>query len=218
MSPEERDPNFLIQSGYLEKCTDFEHRGKKVLASRLGYRINSRFAHAFFGRMFNHPGAIFTPEMLRPELQGLEVFVDSIDNLVCTQKRVAQMYFDDGSIDQACPPLRALLHLMRDDHWQGKGLDHPEFRSLFSRENLLASDWYAARLQAKQKVDRQLWRRHIAYLERFLKRPSHADEAERLAIGARLAQARKTLAQVESPAYLETLRGGIGAEPIDAYL
>jgi hypothetical protein len=218
MSPHERDPRFLIQSGYLEKCTDFEHRGKKVLASRLGYRINSRFAHAFFGRMFNHPGAIFTPEMLRPELQGLDVFVESIDNLVCTQKRVAQMYFDDGSINQACPPLRALLHLMRDDHFQGQGLDHPEFRNLFSRENLLASGWYAARLQAKQTVDRQLWRRHIAYLERFLKRSSHADEAERLAIGARLAQARKTLAQVESPTYLETLRGTIGAEPIDAYL
>ncbi|HTL17369.1 MAG TPA: hypothetical protein VL793_09035, partial [Patescibacteria group bacterium] len=50
MSVEERNPQFLIQNSYLEKCTDFEHRGRKVLAHRLGYRINSRFVAAFFGR------------------------------------------------------------------------------------------------------------------------------------------------------------------------
>ena len=36
MSPEERDPKFLIANRFLEKCEDFEHDGKKVLASRLG--------------------------------------------------------------------------------------------------------------------------------------------------------------------------------------
>ena len=50
---------------------------------------------------------------------------------------------------------------------------------------LLASDWYAARLAAKQKIDRQLWRRHVEYLDRFLKRASHADEAARLGIADR---------------------------------
>src|SRR5690606_30296192 len=39
MSPEERDPAFLIGEGYLERCEDFEHNGRRVLASRLGYRI-----------------------------------------------------------------------------------------------------------------------------------------------------------------------------------
>ena len=71
------------------------------------------------------------------------------------------MYFDDGSIAQACPPLKALLHIMLHDEWEGKGLDNPEFRKLFTRESLLASDWYAARLAAKQKVDRKLWHRHV---------------------------------------------------------
>ena len=32
-------------------------------------------------------------------------------------------------------------------------------------------------LKAKQAVDRQLWRRHVDYLDKFLKRASHADEA-----------------------------------------
>jgi hypothetical protein len=218
MSPEERDPKFLLAEGYLEKCGDFDHGGKKVLASRLGCRINARFVRHFFGRVFNHPQAVFTEEMLRPELQNMDVFVEGMENIVATQKRVAKMYFDDGSIAQACPPLRALIHIMLNDQWEGKGLENPEFRKMFTRESLLNADWYAARLAAKQRVDRMLWRRHVDYLDKFLKRVSHADEAGRLGIPARLDAARKTLAQVDSPAYLEFLRGTLGAEPIDAYL
>ena len=105
MAPEERDPQSLIAERCLEKCDDFEHNGKKVLAGRLGWRINARFVRNFFGRVFNHPHAVFTDDMLRPELQDLDIFVDGMDNIVTTQKRVAKMYFDDGSIEQACPPL-----------------------------------------------------------------------------------------------------------------
>jgi hypothetical protein len=218
MAPEERYPRFLIEHNYLERCEDFDFEGRRVLASRLGYRINARFVRAFFARVFNHPHAVFTEEMLRPELQDPAQFADGMDNIVTTQKRVAEMYFADGSIAQACPPLQALLHIMRADAWDGKGLDHPEVRQLFTRENLLASDWYATRLKTKQTIDRKLWRRHVEYLDRFLKRTSHADEAVRLGIADRLTRARKTLEQVESSAYLQTLRGTIGAEPIEAYL
>jgi hypothetical protein len=217
MSPEERDPKFLLAEHCIEKCADFDHNGKKVLASRLGYRINAHFVRMFFGRVFNHPHSVFTDEMLRPELQGLDVFADGMDNIVATQKRVAQMYFDDGSVSQACPPLKALLHIMQQDQWEGKGLEHPEVRQYFTREHLLASDWYAARLKAKQSIDRKLWRRHVDYLDKFAKRASHADEAARLGIAARLERARKTLADVESGGYLESLRGTLGAEPIESY-
>jgi hypothetical protein len=218
MTPEERDPRFLIANHYLEKCADFEHGRKKVLASRLGYRINARFVHAFFGRMFNHPHSLFTEEMLRPELQDKGIFADGMDNIVSTQKRVARMYFDDGSVKQACPPLRTLLHIMLNDEWEGKGLDDPNVRRLFTRESLLASDWYAARLKAKQTVDRKLWRRHVEYLDKFSKRASHADEAARLGISDRLARARITLESIESPAYVQKLAGTLGAELIEAYL
>jgi hypothetical protein len=217
MTPEERDPKFLIAERYLEKCEDFEHGGKRILAGRLGYRINARFVRAFFGRVFNHPHAVFTEDMLRPEIQGLEVFVDGMDNITATQKRVAQSYFSDGSIAQACPPLQALLTIMANDEWEGKGLDHPVVRGLFTLENLLASDWYGARLAAKQTVDRRLWRRHVEYLERFLKLTSHTDEAARLLLPHRLVRARKFLEQVESPDHLKTLRGTLGAEPIQKY-
>jgi len=217
LSTEERDPKFLIANKFLEKCTDFEHAGKKVLASRLGWRINARFVHAFFGRVFNHPHAVFTEAMLKPELQGKDIFVDGMDNIIATQKRVAQMYFDDGSIAQASPPLKALLHIMLHDEFEGKGLEHPEIRNLFTRENLLASGWYAARLAAKQKIDRALWRRHVEYLNAFLRRPNYTDVSETLRIADRLTAARKTLEAVESPGYLKKLAGTIGAEPIEAY-
>jgi hypothetical protein len=218
MAPEERDPKFLIAGHYLEACEDFVHNGKKILASRLGYRINSRFVHAFFGRVFNHPNAVFTEEMLRPELQDLEIFVDGMDNVTSTQKRVAEMYFADGSIAQACPPLKALLHIMAQDQYEGKDLAHPDIRRLFTRDYLLASDWYAARLAAKQKIDRALARRHADYLGQFLKKASHADVAEKLEIGDRLVKSRKLLEAIESPNYLASLAGTLGAEPMDAYL
>ena len=66
MSVDERDPKYLIENNYLEKCEDFEHEGRKVLGSRLGYRITKRFVNAFFGRVFNQPHIVFTEEMLRP--------------------------------------------------------------------------------------------------------------------------------------------------------
>ena len=218
MTVEERTPKFLIANRFLERIEDFTHAGKKVLASRLGWRINERFVHFFFGRVFNHPHAVFTPEMLKPELQDLEIFADGMDNILATQKRVAQMYFDDGSIAQACPPLSALLHIMRHDQWSGKGLADAEFRKLFSRESLLASGWYAARLAAKQKVDHRLWKRHVEYLNAFMRKPSHGDVAETLGIGERLVRARKALEEIEAPAYLEKISGTLGAEPVENYL
>jgi len=217
LSREEADPQFLIKNLFLDKCRDYEHRGHKILASRLGWRINTRFVHSFFGRVFNHPHAVFTEAMLKPELQDADVFADSVDNIVATQKRVAQQYFNDGSIAQACPPLHALLHIMRDDVFAGKTLEHPDIRKLFAREQLLASPWFAARLEAKQKVDRTLWRRHCDYLHNFTRRPNHVDVSAQLGIPARLVAARKILEGVEAPAYLEKLAGTIGAEPMEAY-
>src|SRR6185436_1442844 len=55
MSEEERNPKTLIAAGHLERCEDFEHQGKTILASRLGYRITLQFVIHFFGRVFNHP-------------------------------------------------------------------------------------------------------------------------------------------------------------------
>lgn len=213
MSVEERSPEYLLANGYLERLQDFEHDCRTILAGRLGSRITKKFVNTFFGRVFNHPHVVLTEEMLRPELQGLDLFVEGMDNIVATQKRVAGHYFNDGSIESACPPLKALLHIMRDDHFEGKTLGDPEIRAMFTRESVLASDWYRQRLVAKQAVDTRLWDRHVQYLERFLRNEHYARVAGRLGIADRLEAARARLAEVHAPGYVDSLIGTTGAEP-----
>jgi len=135
-----------------------------------------------------------------------------MENIVATQKRVAEHYFADGSIAWACPPLRVLLHIMRDDHYEGKTLEDPGIRAMFTRESVLASDWYRARLLAKQGVDARLWERHVKYLERFLRNPSYAGVAERMGMAERLEMARAKLEEVHAADYVDRLVGMTGAE------
>jgi hypothetical protein len=210
----ERDPQFLIEHGYLERLDDFTHAGKPVLASRLGYRITRRFVARFFGKIFDNPGAVFTDEILRPEIQDKEVFVDGINNIVEAQQRVALQYLEDGSIEDACPPLQALLMVMATGKYNGKDAHHPDFRAMFTRESLLASDWYRERLEIKQQRDIALWQRHCASLEQFMADDKYADEAQRLGISERLAWARNRLEQVQADSYLQDLVGTLGADPL----
>jgi hypothetical protein len=76
------------------------------------------------------------------------------------------------------------------------------------------STWYKQRLEAKQKIEANLWKRHIAYLEAYLDRPSFADIVTRLDLQGRLDHARGKLQVVESPAYREKLDGTIGVQPL----
>lgn len=214
MSPKEREARSLITEGYLEKCEDFEFNGKTVRASRLGYRITARFVRTYFGRVFNHPHVVFTDAMLRPEIQDMEDFADGMDNIVGTQKRIAKIYMDDGSIEMACPPLKALLHIMAYDQYEGKPLGDPVIRALFSRQTMLSSQWYSARLLAKQAGDAALWNRHVLYLEHFLAKPNYLDESERLGIKDRLQSAWATLRRAQSPDYLKELQGTLGTQPL----
>jgi len=206
MRVHERDPQFLIGNGYLEPVADFCMDGRTVLASRLGYRITPLFVDRFLGRIFETPDAVFTEAMLRPEKQDLPMFAAGVDAIVEAQTRVARQYFEDGSVEAACPPLQALLHIMACGSYQGKTADDPSVRALFGREALLASDWYGERLRAKQSRDIALWKRHVAALE-------NAGPTPDIDVAARLDEARKQLARVSAVEYLKELEGTIGADP-----
>lgn len=215
MSPEEREAENLVREGALERLTDFEHNGKQVLASRLGYRMTSRFTSLYFGRIFLHPHSVFTEEMLRPELQDIEVFVDGIDNIVDTHRRVARQYFNDGTVEMACPPLMALLQIMAEGKsGEGYTLVSPEFRASFTRESVLASDWYANRLDAKQHGDEARLVRGVAALDDFIGRPYNSGVVARLSLAKRREEAQAELDRVRSPAYREGLVGTIGLQPL----
>ncbi len=214
LTPEQRDPGWLIGNGYLEKLDDFEYQGRAIQASRLGYRITERFVHGFLGKIFDTPMAVWPDPILRPETQDLAVFVDGIDNIVEAQQRVAQRYLEDGGIDDACPPLKALLHIMATGHYDGKDAHHPDIRALFTRDALLASDWYRERLEIKQSRDIALWQSHVDYLEAYAARQSHQDLVDRLGIVERLGKARDHLERVKAPTYLDDLVGTLGADPL----
>jgi hypothetical protein len=213
MSPEERSPRYLIANGYLERCTDWQHEGRPVLASRLGWRITARFVQGFCGRVLSNPSTLFEEEHLRPELQDPAVFAEGMDNIVQAMRQAAACYFADGSIAQAVPPLQALLHIMRDGQWNGRDASAADFRALFTREHLLASDWYGARLAAQQRHDIRHWTTHAAYLEKFVGRANYSDVADRLQVRARLARAKAAASAAAAPDYLAGLVGTIGVDP-----
>jgi hypothetical protein len=207
-------PTFLIENGYLEKLEDFEYQGRQVLASRLGYRITALFADHFLGRLFETPDAVFTREMLCPEEQDPDAFAVGIDAVVASQREVARSYFADGSIAGACPPLRALLHIMAEGHFEGLTAGSPELKAMFSRESLLESQWYAERLREKQQRDIALWERHTAAAEGALRaRQTHRPGRNGNSPEALVELTRRKLAEVQSSAYIESLKGTIGADP-----
>ena len=174
--------------------------------------MTEKFVHAFLGKLFDSPMVVFDEAMLRPETQDLDAFVDGIHNITEAQQQVARAYFEDGSIDDACPPLQALLHIMAYGNYQGQGIDAREVREMFGRDYLLGCDWYRERLAIKQRRDEALWRRHYAYVQQKLAEAPETDTDRRADLAARLAEAEQMLGVVTSPAYAASLQGTLGAD------
>lgn len=213
MSPAERRAENLIRDGYLERLEDYEFEGRTILASRLGYRMNDRFASTFFGRIFLHPDTVFTDEMLRPELQDPTIFAESMDVIVKTHKRVAEAYIRDGGIEMAVPPLRGLLEIMATGTTsEGLTLDDDEFRALFTRESVLASDWYAKRLDTKQELDVAHLKTGLDHLREFASVEFNDKASTRLNLQARTKQAEAELERLSGSEYRAGLVGTIGRQ------
>jgi hypothetical protein len=215
MTPGERDARNLIAEGALERLTDFQYESRTVAASRLGYRMTDRMATKYFGRVVLHPDVIFTPEMLRPELQDVGVFADSMATIAATHERVALAYFRDGTIDLAVPPLRALLEIMANgtsgDGWD---LGSPEFRGMFTREAVLASQWYSARLDAKQAAASARAVAGLSAIEKFVSTPGNEEPAARLDMPARIQAACAEAERLAGPEFREQLIGTTGSTPL----
>jgi len=210
MKAYERDPLYLIQREYLEKVKDFEYKGRTVYASRLGYRITEKFSN-FFGHVFDFP-KVFEDFVLRPELQDLDGFVDGVDSLITVQKVIAQKYFEDGTVELASPPIKALLHIMYHGNYEGKGINDPEIRSMFLRDNILNSDWYNERILEQQSRDIDLWTRHVKTLTSYISSPQNEEPTKRLNLKKRLENAKNQLSKVSNDEYRHELVGSICAD------
>ena len=186
MKPAERDARTLIEQGFLDKLEDFEFNGRTVHASRLGYRMNDRLATTYFGRIFLHPDVVFTDEMLRPELQDEQIYADSLDVIVQTHQRVAQLYIDDGTISEAVPPLRGLLEIMATGRTaEGLSLDDARFRKMFACDDVLDSGWYAERVAALREVELARLETALGAIDAFTSNELHETTAHRLGLAER---------------------------------
>ena len=156
------------------------------------------------------PSAVFPVEILRPEVQDVAMFATGIHAITEAQRMVALNYFKDGSVEAACPPIRALLHIMAYGEYEGMRESDPCLLKMFTREALLASGWYRDRLRAKQSVDIALWTRHTAALDTFM---ASGMPAPQIDWKCRVTQAREQLRRVSSDTYLDELVGTVGADP-----
>lgn len=184
------------------------------MASRLGYRITSTFSLRCLNRLFDEPNAVFNEKMLKPELQGIEDYVDGIAIIVEAQQKVALSYFEDGSIEAAIPPLKILLNIMAYGHYEGKEMSDPELRSYFEREYVINSDWYQERLQLKQLKDINFYTDQISYLEAFILNEDNQLLVTEMDLASRLQYVKNSLATASSPEYINSLVGTIGADPL----
>lgn len=210
----ENDPKEMIEKGFLEKVPDFSFQGEKLNTSYLGYRITRRFTHEFLGRIFTDPVSVFPEDMLKPELQDEAEYADSIKNLVEAGKLIAKRYFDDNSIEKACPPLKALLTIMVEGNWKGNGINDQEFRSLFDPSKILQSDWYTDRLKTRINVTQNYWESRIDYLNNFMKDPINKISCEKLSVKQRHEFCINALAKLEDKSVaMERIRGCLGTDP-----
>ncbi|KAH0570369.1 hypothetical protein SS50377_28350 [Spironucleus salmonicida] len=191
MTSSELNIDNLIAGGFLEKVKDFEHKGQKVPASILGYRITQSFVRTYFSRIFDHVGGIFTEEHLRPELQSIDEFADGVMFIwenICGQ---VSDYYKDGSFEQLIPPLQTLLQIVQNGGtYNNLTVDSPEFLAEFKRANVINSPWYKQRLIQAQRNEIQL-------LQDKISKVGGADLKERLEY-------------VRSEKYLQDINGSLG--------
>src|SRR6185436_13705061 len=183
----------------------------------LGYRITYRFVRRIFGRIFDNPGKVFDDSILRPETQDLGAFVDGVKYVTEAQQAVALSYFEDGSIEEACPPLKTLLTIMAYGNCAGLTVRDGAVREQFSAQQLLTSDWYRERLETKQVRELALWKRNVEYLDAFCRQPANHELSLQLGIDRRRTLAELELQRINSPDYVDSLVGTLGADPLCPY-
>jgi len=99
-------------------------------------------------------------------------------------------------------------------------LESPEFRAMWTRDNIIKSDWYLERLKTFQSKEVDRLKRGLEYTEHFVKGPDACagdwkgkQICEDLQIHARIASIKTQLQKVEKADYLEFLKGSLGVDP-----
>ncbi len=151
--------------------------------------------------------------MLRSEQQDMDVFVSAMRTIVTTHERVAQTYIDDRTIALAVPPVRALLEVMATGTTAGGlTLTDPVFREAFTRESVLASTWYAERLESQRSTNIAHAERALSAMADFRAKELAYDTAERLGIIAKNAAVAARLAELRADEGSQSYVGTLGRQ------
>ena len=95
---------------------------------------------------------------------------------------------------------------------EGKTLDDPAIRSMFTRDYLLQSDWYHERLLIKQKRDAALWKMNRDYVEQKMDELKEEETDSWADMQERIEKAEHMIEWVRSQSYLDRLQGTLGAD------
>ena len=106
------------------------------------------------------------------------------------------------------------LPILAEGTFEGETIESKSIRDLFSKANVLNSDWYLDRLKNKQQIDVALIQKKIANLEAFITNPMNHSLIKEFKYLERLQEAEETLFYYQSEAYLSALFGTLGAEAI----
>ena len=210
MDSHERNPKFLIAGGYLERCENFHHRENLVQAERLGYRITKKFVKVFAGRVFSSPHTIFSDEMLRPEKQDMDIFAASMATIVDAHRRAALLIGEGQGIGEAIPPLQALLRIAIDGECDGMTLRDEKFRAMFTREAVIGSDWYLARLKKYQQYQIEHLANGLSYVAATGKSHGKNPAGSAIDFEGRERAIAKELEFVKTDSYVISLIGTLG--------
>ena len=99
--------------------------------------------------------------------------------------------------------------------WGGLTKHSPEFRAMFTREAVISSDWYQQRLEAKQQQDIRRAKGILGHIASVRANDPGEAISTRLGLASRRDQAQAELARVSDPAYVDFVKGSIGAQPFD---
>lgn len=174
LSEQEKDPQYLIDNGYLEptptKITD--SNGKEVEvpeAAMLGYRITEEFVRKFFTRVFSDAEAVLLADknkhLLKPELQNPEEWVKGVKALDNYRTNAFREIRDSKSFDDLLFAFQVAVELQLSEHKafvmdgvlyslnpdEKEGYEN--FQKLFTPEALAKDPKYRLMLKLKVYVD-----------------------------------------------------------------
>ena len=205
---EERDARLPDPRGFMEPMKDYETAGKP--SSPAGSATGS--PRGLSAR--SSAGCSTTPQRCSPRRSsspktGPRAFADGVKNITEAQQRVAAEYLEDGSINDACPPLAGAA-----DHHGARlirGQRRPPRRHphMFTREYLAGQRLVPPALG--QAASRH---RHVETapgIHRSFPDPGRAPPGQRWELPS-AAPGRRRLRHVSSPHYVQSLVGSLGTD------